>query len=164
MLLATKVGPEKKVYLFDLGNADIVLGHGIDRANFEEEKELPPDDLPVEEFADWYEQNDNWDYSYDTGKESIIQYFTNSYKATESIIKEHEVFFKNLKSINRVFVLGHSLADVDIEYFEKIRANISPNAKWIVSFFGAAEKDSHELKLASLGVHSDDIELVQMSQ
>lgn len=54
-------------------------------------------------------------------------------KNSRQIIKEHESFFDGLSDIDTVIVIGHSLSEVDMEYFEKICSEIHSDAKWIFS-------------------------------
>lgn len=54
-------------------------------------------------------------------------------KNSGQIIKKHEDFFTGLSNINTVIVIGHSLSQVDMEYFEKIRSIVHRDTKWIFS-------------------------------
>lgn len=142
---------------------EIILGHGIDPDNFKEEEEFPPDGLNEKELKQWYEQQaGNWDYSYDSGKESILSYFTASYKPTKEIIVENHTFFESLSGIREVNILGHSLANVDLPYFEEIARNVNVNAKWTVSFYNPSEIENHNQQLIKLGIKESKIELVKL--
>ena len=59
-------------------------------------------------------------------------------KISRQIIKEHEGFFDGLSDIDTVIVIGHSLSEVDMEYFEKICSEIHSDAKWIFSCHDSA--------------------------
>ena len=59
-------------------------------------------------------------------------------KNSRQIIKEHEGFFDGLSDIDTVIVIGHSLSEVDMEYFEKICSEIHSDAKWIFSCHDSA--------------------------
>lgn len=145
--------------------SDIILGHGMDPDSFKEEEPTPPDGLSEQELEEWYESlGDNWDYSYDTGKENIIQYFAATYKNTRAIISENEAFFKKLSVVDEVFVFGHSLADVDIPYFKEIIKIVNSNSKWTVSYYSDTEEESHKKTLLELGINESNIELIQLEQ
>ena len=78
-------------------------------------------------------------------------------KPTENIIANNkQKFFSQLKGISEVFVLGHSLADVDILYFKEIQKNISLDAIWTVSLYDAIcpkERLEKEIQLTKIGVN-----------
>ena len=124
-------------------NEGIVLGHGIDPKNFEEEKPTPPDGVSDEELESWHEQHDDYDYSYDTGKETLMQYFKDTYKPSQEIIQRHASFFKSIAHISEVYVLGHSISPVDLTYFDYIVKSIDRNAKWFVSYYDNQESKRH---------------------
>lgn len=53
-------------------------------------------------------------------------------KKCDDIIKKHSDFFDGLCDIKEVFVIGHSLAEVDYPYFEEIAKNC--DAKWFIGY------------------------------
>ncbi|HBQ6149009.1 TPA: bacteriophage abortive infection AbiH family protein, partial [Klebsiella pneumoniae] len=102
---------------------DLILGH-----SFRVEKSLnpyigPDQDIRIAEAYD-----------------SIDKYFGNTFKPSEDIIKEENVFFSSLKNVDEVIVLGHSLAEVDGEYFSEINKSIQKSARWIVALYKGEEK------------------------
>ena len=145
--------------------AEIILGHGMDPDNFKDKNSIPPDNISEEEFEEWKEkQNENWDYSYDTGKENILRYFYAAYKPTKKIIDENKSYFSNLSKIGEVIILGHSLSDVDLPYIKKIALSIAPESKWIVSYYNENEMKSHKQSLINLGIKEEKIELIELDQ
>lgn len=143
---------------------DIILGHGLDPAVIQNENlNGPPDNLSKEELADWYEnQNDNYDYSFDTGKENIDQYLAKTFKPSQKIIQENQVFFKSLRNIEEILIFGHSLGDVDVLYFEEIINNINSDAFWIISYY--EDKDEFEFveKLKKMGIPQEKIKTTRL--
>ena len=143
---------------------EIILGHGMDPENFKEKEEPMPDGLSLEEEQEWFNsKNDNWDYSYDTGKETLYKYFAKSYKPTKKIIGENLTYFSSLSEVTLVYILGHSLADVDLPYIQKIKESVDVNAIWNVSYYGAKEKASHCKTLLNLGIKKEDIKMVTIN-
>lgn len=65
--------------------------------------------------------------------EIIKDYFRATYKDTESIIEENRQFFDSLADINKVFILGHSLSDIDMDYFVEVLKCVSPGCQWYIS-------------------------------
>ena len=142
---------------------ELILGHGIDPNKFKEEKETPPDDIDGEELEQWYQQHDDWDYSYDTGKENLLQFFAQTYKPTKIIIENNEYFFKQIADFETIYVLGHSISDVDLLYFEKIVESIHTDIKWIVSYYDYKEKEQLFNRLISIGVKAENISMIELT-
>ncbi|MCS4436183.1 bacteriophage abortive infection AbiH family protein [Aquiflexum gelatinilyticum] len=143
---------------------NLILGHGMDPKKFEKEDPKPPTGLNEEELDQWEEaQSDIFDFSLERGRDELIQYFSKSFKATSLLIEKNKGFFNSLKSIREVFVLGHSLAEVDKEYFDEILKSISNNAVWIVSYRNPNEKEARIKRLNAFGIKNIQIILVQMT-
>ena len=158
------VDPKNIIYIHNsvYGNDDIILGHGIDPSNFEEKKLLPPDDLNDDELARWNDEHDDYDYSYDEGKKTLMQYFKDTYKPTKDIIERHHYFFKSISDIREVFVLGHSISKVDLPYFIEVIKSLKQDCKWFVSYYSASERDKHLNTLKSLGIQESNITLFEL--
>lgn len=139
------------------GSGHIILGHGITPKAFLEEGPEPPDDVDPEDYEEWYRNNTNWDYSYDTGKETLFHYFLLTYKPTEKVIQNNRSFFDSLKNVESVFVLGHSIAAVDLPYFEELVKSLKETVIWNVSFFNYSEKVRHLETLKDLGIPEERI-------
>lgn len=82
-------------------------------------------------------------------------------KPVHETISQHEEFFQRLKGIQRIFVLGHSLSDVDLPYFELIHTN-SPDVPWRVSFYDIDEQDRLREQLAKAGVSVEQIDFINI--
>ena len=93
----------------------------------------------------------------------IDNYFRVTYKSTKDIIDENSKFFRNIKEVIEVCILGHSLSSVDIKYFEKIIQSIDvKDSKWLLSFYDEKDKEHHKQTLLDLGLKEDQIEMVTM--
>ena len=99
-------------------NQDIVLGHAWN-----------PTDIPsLNDVTD----PESLDPRVMEGNELINDYFGRTFKNTPSIIDANTSFFSSLSEISNIYILGHSLSDVDIAYFKAIIQNIdtlSSNSK-----------------------------------
>lgn len=82
----------------------------------------------------------------------IIRQMNEYVKPVASIIRENNTFFSGLSSIQQVIILGHSLNKVDYPYLEKVKDSISPNAKWIFTFYSSSDKTSINDTITSLGI------------
>ncbi len=161
-----KIPQSKIVYIHNRAESGdkLILGHGMDPKNFEKEEVKPPTGLSDEDLDRWTdEQSDSFDYSLEMGRAELIQYFSKSFKATSQLIEKNKAFFSSLKSIRNVYVLGHSLADVDKEYFDEILKSIVNRAVWIVSYHNPKEKVARRNRLNEFGIKNRQIVLVQMN-
>ncbi|MBY0480828.1 MAG: bacteriophage abortive infection AbiH family protein [Chitinophagaceae bacterium] len=131
---------------------EIILGHGMDPAQFDEQPKVPPPGLIQEEEERWCLENDEEDSSYYEGKKIIRQYFKASYKPTADIITKFADFFFSIRNIQHIHVLGHSISEVDLPYFQKLCESISPAVTWHVSFYNDAERGRHLQTLTNLGI------------
>ena len=55
-------------------------------------------------------------------------------KNTQAVIAENEAFFGNLADVTDVYVLGHSMAEVDLPYFERVRDVVNEGSYGISLF------------------------------
>lgn len=76
----------------------------------------------------------------ESGNFIINDYYNKTFKNTESIIKENILFFDSLSKISTIYVLGHSLSEIDIDYFEKIKSIVLSNAYWHISYYNENDK------------------------
>lgn len=106
--------------------SEIILGHGIDPSKLERKKIREPEGLSDEEREYWYEyMAGQYDFYHELGMDELDDYFTSSFKNTHQIIRANEGFFSSLKMVGNVYVLGHSLSDVDLLYFKTVKSCVS---------------------------------------
>lgn len=121
--------------LYIHGNAlhgdNLILGHHDDALFLER---AIPAFTSAEEQGMYIESIDE-DFRLQEAREIIKGYFRKTYKDTVSIIKHNQLFFNSLSMINEVFVLGHSLSAIDIDYFIEITKYVSPICRWYISYF-----------------------------
>lgn len=144
-------------------NSQIVLGHGTDPSDFEEKQPEPPNGLSEEELDKWREyMSDQYDYSYESAKSKILSYYTKAFKNTRSIINDNIDFLGSLYNVKNVYVLGHSISPVDVEYFKVVFDKIHQNAVWHVSYYSDFEKDKHLETLLILGIKNENIKQMRI--
>ena len=68
----------------------------------------------------------------ETAAREAAWYDESTTKKCGDIIKNHKDFFDGLSSIEEVFVIGHSLSEVDYPYFEEVRSRC--DAKWHIGY------------------------------
>lgn len=85
------------------------------------------------------------------GNQIVDSYFSATFKPTAQIIARNQQFFANLKSIRQIFVMGHSLEEVDAPYFAEIIRNIdSSSVRWSVSYH--RDLTDTQLKFSRFGI------------
>lgn len=119
----------------------LVLGHH-DSTLFQE-KPIPSFNSE-EEWEEYYDNLDD-DFRILEAKEIIKSYFKQTYKDTTSILQNNHLFFNSLAHTNEIFILGHSLSVIDLEYFSEIAKTVSTSCKWYISYYSA--DDLHNMKI-----------------
>ncbi|QXP74677.1 bacteriophage abortive infection AbiH family protein [Tenacibaculum sp. AHE15PA] len=83
-------------------------------------------------------------------------------KKTDKIIKENSDRFTRYQNIEKIYVLGHSLADVDLPYFEVIHKS-NKKAKWCISYYNILEQENLCSKLKGIGVKKSQMVMITMN-
>lgn len=111
-------------------------------------------------------------YDEDYHDESMMQYETDSKeelarmlnkvkKPVDRVIARNQALWQEIanRNIKEVVVLGHSMADVDLPYFEKMASIVGSDAKWHISWHdgdkgkdGLTDKDKKERAVKKLGL------------
>lgn len=109
----------------------IIIGH-------HDNEYFSPKPLPrfeTEEEYEWY-INDIGDVDFrDQEAEEVIKtYFRRTYKNTSDIISRNKDFFRKLSEVTEIYVLGHSLSEIDFEYFDEIRKQIPAGCPWFITW------------------------------
>lgn len=90
------------------------------------------------------------------GNEIINGYFKSTFKDVESIIAVNKPFFASLRAVTEIYVLGHSLSTVDLDYFKEIIKNIDiDKVQWKISFYGNDELNRHRVTSNELGIDNN---------
>lgn len=80
-------------------------------------------------------------------------------KDSSEIIKLHQNFFDGLRNISSVIVIGHSLSEVDYDYFrEMIESNLSKDRiHWYISAFCLRDLDNIAKFQAEMGIKTENL-------
>ena len=91
------------------------------------------------------------------GNEIVDSYFSKTFKPVTDILLQNQSFFKDLKPVKQIYVLGHSLAEVDSPYFNAIIGNIDKTStRWAISFHGGAKDlDDKQSRFAEFDINMD---------
>ncbi|MDR1244644.1 MAG: bacteriophage abortive infection AbiH family protein [Endomicrobium sp.] len=121
------VRPKERHLITD--NSNIIIGHAVKNLIFEMPKT---------------NQKGYNSYSYEEGYEAIKSY--DNYKNTEQIIKENAPFFNSLNNIEKIVIIGHSLSDIDMPYFEEISKNTINSNEYRITYYGDIKLDITKLQ------------------
>lgn len=142
--------PQSNVLHIHGGQSRPIFGHG---------KQKYDDTWPSAQEA-WVITDEAVGHAKDLFKEFV--------KPVDSILKEHEGFFQGLNgAVDEVVIIGHSLAEVDLPYIEKIQAEASPSL-WTDYFhcdknrFSSKQEqhDALEKTLLGCGIPASNIQVV----
>jgi hypothetical protein len=170
--------------------SELVLGHGkLPEQTFEEWYNLHKNDKRFKDFCyrrngKRYRNDDltylayflqdetkgNWRnpiryYAAQNAAEKIEEYYKETSKKTDKIIRKNACFFDSLDTIDTVIVLGHSLSAVDLPYFKKIiEINKEPGKlKWKISWYSEADKKRIEHFIDTMKLNSKNLELLKLT-
>ena len=98
------------------------------------------------------------------GNKILDTYFEQTYKSTEKIIAENSQYFSQLNDLKEIYVLGHSLSEVDLPYFREIIKHIDrKSVKWKVSIYNKKELVHHNETFKQLDIDTTLIEFDRLS-
>ncbi|MFA7347662.1 MAG: bacteriophage abortive infection AbiH family protein [Desulfurivibrionaceae bacterium] len=119
---------------------ELVFGHG---ATMREEPEL--------------DENGDSNRTMFSDAEGAAKYpFYALQKPVSEIVAKNSNFFHSLGSVSTIRVIGHSLNDIDLPYFDEVAKN-AKGAKWVVCCRRPEDEDYYTQQLLKCGVHRGDI-------
>ncbi len=145
---------------------NIILGHAVEPdLCFEEKQEATmPTGLSTYEQEQWYDyMSDQYVPFLEEARQKLVSYYIKSFKNSAEIIVENNDFFSSLKGIRHIYILGHSMSEVDIDYFERIKSCTSCNCRWIVSYYSESEKEILKKTLIGLGLNEEGFKLIKLN-
>jgi hypothetical protein len=120
---------------------DLIFGHGESR---EEEPEI--------------DENGDSNRTMFTDAENAAKYpFYALQKPVREVIEVNGAYFSSLQGITKVVVLGHSLNDIDLPYFQEIAKNTS-GSNWLLYCYTESDVEHHKHQLVRCGVDASRIE------
>lgn len=142
-------------------STELIVGHGDESMI----TSMIQKDFSTEEEEEAYiEYMEGYDVRELEAEEIIRGYFRSTYKNVNSIIKNNLSFFNKLHKIRRVYIIGHSLADVDLQYFSFLFDYLTEDIDWIVTYHKEYEKRDFITKLLSIGIQRENIYMYRTEQ
>lgn len=93
----------------------------------------------------------------DEARKEIMELVTGWRKPTEQIIARNENFFQSLDGVKEVMALGHSMASVDMPYFQEVKDNTSPDTTWGISVFDERDYQRKTEAVEELELRKDNV-------
>lgn len=83
-------------------------------------------------------------------------------KDTVSIIQQNSNFFNALHDVNEIFVLGHSMASVDMPYFRRVKECVQPDAVWTLSVYSGKDRQRKLEAVQKLELPAGNVHLIRL--
>lgn len=99
----------------------------------------------------------------DTALTHVARYDDETTKRCDVIIASHKDFFEGLKSIGQVVCIGHSLSEVDWDYFKEIvnQNDFPSDMMWYVGCHGENDLMNLERLISVLGLEKEQIRVFE---
>lgn len=128
------------------GGNELILGHNYSEAKrIQNEKSFPNirtksdiDELLAERGLE------EDDVRYREGKNIIRSYYGENHKNSMGIIERNKDFFESLDDVESIHVIGHSMSEVDIDYFDEITKKVNKDVQWNFTWHTSEDKENIE--------------------
>lgn len=90
---------------------------------------------------------------------AIRNYYARTLKNVEYFRNTNKGFFRRLKDIESIHIIGHSLGNVDMPYFREIYNNVSEDTIWNIYYYSKDSMIDYKKKIISIGVNEDNIKM-----
>lgn len=77
-------------------------------------------------------------------------------KPSDKIIAKNREYFESLVGVKEIVVIGHSLNDVDLPYFQEV-AEKTMGCRWLVYYYSKSEEKDHIRQLIKCGISKENI-------
>lgn len=153
---------EKNKILYIHGKAEpkshVIVGHGNKSLGQEYKPRLTMDHYGNIECED--------DVRYIEGRDIIKWSLQDTIKDSTNLMEYNATFFSKFSGVQEVIIIGHSLGNVDLDYFKHIKEitdnnNTNSQVKWIATYYGD-EQNKERLKgiLTNMGIYDENISIV----
>lgn len=116
------ISPDRICHIHNsVSDKTIIVGH----------KHIVDIDEIGEQNFDWYEE---------CAKKNIGKTMNEMIKLPLRIKSDHEDFFSKIKGLKRIVVLGHSISEIDEDYYGYIRGASDPDAHWHISKYSPSDE------------------------
>lgn len=97
-------------------------------------------------------------------QEAVYKYLNTIYKDTDEQIKFNQDFFNEIKSVEKVVIIGWAAGDVDIPYLRKIIESVSSDTKWEVYCYDEKAYNSLSRAFSREGIIGENIKYITSNE
>lgn len=94
---------------------------------------------------------------------AVANYYRRTLKNVPQFLYNNRSFFDSFNDVNKIFIIGHSLGEVDMPYFEEIRNNVSEDTIWNVYYYKECDMVTYRNRIISIGVNEENIRMLHTS-
>ncbi len=95
---------------------------------------------------------------------AVANYYERTLKDVQDFIRWNSGFFSRLNSVDEIFIIGHSLGDVDMPYFREIKKNVGEDTTWNVYYYRDCDRLTYRDKIISIGVKMENIVMLHTDE
>ena len=100
------------------------------------------------------------DYAIETGINQWVSYYEEVFtKHTPEIIQENAAFFSGTECVTDIFVIGHSLSEVDYPYFAEIIRHNANKAFWHIGYHSLGDFKNLLVFVHEMGIKDNSFEV-----
>lgn len=88
----------------------------------------------------------------------LTDYCSKTYKDVKNYIDQ--LLSLKFDAVERVIIIGHSLGDVDLPYFEEVKKRVNENTEWHVYYYGENDINNFRDKLNQIGIIEQYIKFI----
>ncbi|HAT8537705.1 TPA: bacteriophage abortive infection AbiH family protein [Vibrio vulnificus] len=141
-------------------DAPIVVGHGIEASDYKAPPSIDISTLAEEEVEAF---SDSYSPDYEYAVSEAHGYFKKNHKDTAACVQASSTFLQSLVDIERVVILGHSLALIDKPYFDYVNKIVGSNCQWWASYYPSSEEEAIRSRLEEIVDDENRMKLIEMS-
>ena len=125
----------KVLHIHNKVGEELIFGHGKKSENFNVRLELYGNENAYLSY-DEYGNVESEEVGHEKFAENAVcEFYEKMRKPTERIIEEKSEYFKGLKDINEIVILGHSYNQIDLPYFKRISEILDNSVKWTLYYY-----------------------------
>ena len=88
----------------------------------------------------------------DEADDAARSFLKKTHKDVSEIISRHHKYFSGLSHIDSIEIIGHSMNDIDMPYYEVIRRSVREDAKWTIYWHSPDDKEAAEHLVSHLNL------------
>lgn len=159
-----RITPSNITYIhnkFDPEGSDLIIGHNYDVKEIASLKEpnynKGTSNISTQKIKEYIDalKLEQWT---NRGDKIIDEYIAQIYKDTKAIIKQNDEFFNKIGDISCIYILGHSLNDIDMPYFHKLNESVSSECLWNIVYYADNENRNRKTAISAMKVMGIDEE------